>query len=247
MKTILTPVDFSPTSRKAVAYVGSIFEKEPVQLSLVYVATTGQASEAEIRKSFEQFEKDNLQKYSIPYSFKIVVGDNLLSEIKVICDDLRPFLVVMGINRSQLAQSLVKLTQSPILFIPENSDKASIKNIAYANDFNNIKASSALEPLLNLSRTFGAKVHIIHVCKDEVLTNDEAEASIEYYLDHVDHEYVSMKSSDFVKTIQEYLNDQDIDLLTILIRDHGNNDLRSQGQLIEQLVATAKVPVLSLV
>jgi nucleotide-binding universal stress UspA family protein len=248
MKTILVPIDFSTTSTKAVGYVENVFRNEDVTLELIYVSTTVRhLAENEIHESFKAFEKENLKKYELPYTFTVLSGDNLLEQIRRRCEEVHPFLVVMGTNRTQLAQSLVKLTQSPVLIIPENSDKSAIRKIAYANDFNSIKASSALEPLLNLSRAFGAKVHIIHVCKDEVLSNDEAEASIEYYLDHVDHEYVSMKSSDFVKTIQEYLKNQDIDLLTILIRDHGNNTLDTQGQLIEQLVANARVPVLSLV
>ena len=247
MRTILVPIDFSATSEKAVRYTEEIFVNEPVELRLIYVLpTSSDLAEAEVNKSFVKFEQDVLKKSELPYHFAIVKG-NLLDEIQRSIEHYRPLYVIMGTNKAELAKALVKLTDSPVMVIPEGSDRNKISTIAYANDFNNIRSSEALKPLLNLSRAFGAKVHIIHVCKDDAVLNDNAESTIEYYLDHVDHEYVYIRTDDFVKSIQDYARDKNIDLLALLIRDHGNNDTHSEGSLIEQLVAKAEVPVLSLV
>jgi hypothetical protein len=247
MKTILIPLDFSPTSAKAVEYVENVFRNEPVQLELIYVSSADDLIEAgTIIEAFEQFERDTLKKYDIPYSFDILKG-NLLDKIQETIILKKPFLVIMGTHKASLAKAIVKLTDSPVLIIPDKSAKKEIRNIAYANDFKNIKVSSALEPLLNLSRSFGAKVHVVHLNKDTVLPADEAESSIEYYLEHVDHEYVGIQTDNFVSTIQDYLKDQNIDLLAILIRDHGKNALHTEGALLEELVEKSNVPILSLV
>lgn len=247
MKTILVPIDFSTTSAKAIEYVENVFRNQPVQLELIYVSLTNDVSEKDrIYGLFKKFETDTLKRYQIPYSFNIVKG-NLLDKIQESITRIKPFLVIMGTHKSSLAKALVKLTDSPVLIIPDQSERKEIRNIAYANDFKNIKVSSALEPLLNLSRSFGAKVHIVHLNKEKVLPADEAESSIEYYLEHVDHEYVGMQSEDFVSTIKNYVKDQGIDLLAILVRDHGKNDLHTEGSLLEELVENADVPILSLV
>ncbi len=247
MKTILIPIDFSTTSAKAIEYVENVLRNQPVQLELIYVSLTDDVPERDrINGLFKKFETDTLKKYQMPYSFNIVKG-NLLDKIQESITSTKPFLVIMGTHKSSLAKALVKLTDSPVLIIPDQSERKEIRNIAYANDFKNIKVSSALEPLLNLSRSFGAKVHIVHLNKGQVLPADEAESSIEYYLEHVDHEYVGMQSEDFVGTIKNYVKDQGIDLLAILVRDHGKNDLHTEGSLLEELVENTDVPILSLV
>lgn len=250
MKTILIPVDFSSSSVKAIAYAGTVFHHEPIKFEIIYVKSpNGDISDASINDMFRQFEIAELKRINIPYSFHIVHG-NLLEKIQQSIAVLQPFLVIMGTNRSSLAKALVKLTDTAIVMIPEKSDKMEIKRIAFANDFHNIKASSALDPLLKLSQALKAQVHIVHVVNEKeeaVPVHDDAEASIEYYLDHVVHEYVGVKSDDIVKAINEYVDEQNIDLLAILIRDHGKNNLHSNGMLIEQLVEQSTVPILILV
>ena len=111
---------------------------------------------------------------------------------------------------------------------------------------NNIKVSSALEPLWNLAQSCNAMVHVLHLSKENSLPQDKAEGPLEYYLDRIRHEYVSVKSDDFVSAINTYAADKKIDLLSLLIRHHGSNDLHSRGQLVEQLLAKTNIPILSL-
>lgn len=247
MKTILVPIDFQNASEKALRYIENVFREKHVELQLVNVISADSKSkDDDIQKAFKDFEATALKNFALPYRFSIIRG-NLLEEIQRAIHFYKPSLVVIGTSGNALTKALVKLTDCPVMIVPASSKKTKIQNIVYANDFNEVKSSSAFEPLLDLSQAFHAKVHIIHINKDEHTTTDNAEVSLEYYLQLVDHEYASMKSEDFVAALQEYVKKEDIDVLSVLLRDHGQNARSSSGKLIEELVSKTEIPVLSLV
>lgn len=247
MKTILVPIDFQNASEKALRYIENVFVEKPVELQLVNVVSTdSKLNDEDIQRAFKDFEGKVLKNYPVPYRFSIIRG-NLLEEIQRAIHFYKPSLLIMGTTGTALTKALVKLTDCPVMIVPANSNKSKIRNIVYANDFNEVKSSSAFEPLLDLSQAFHAKVHIIHINKDEKTKPDGAEPSLEYYLQLVDHEYASMKSEDFVSALQDYVKKEDIDVLSVLLRDHGQNAISSSGKLIEELVSKTEIPVLSLV
>lgn len=247
MKKIIIPIDFSAASERATRYVESVFKGQPVQIELIYVAPSSvKTTDEQITSAFREFEKRVLKVSPVAYNFHILRG-SLLDEIQTAIHKYQPAYVIMGTAKASLAQALVKLTDCPVIIIPDIGTRSSIKTIGYANDFNDIKISKALEPLLDISHSFGAKVHIIHVSNDKKLTSDKAEAAIEYYLDGTNHEYVFINSDDIVGAIRDYVAKHNIDLLAVLIRDHGGNVLDSKGKLVEKLVADTEVPLLNLI
>jgi nucleotide-binding universal stress UspA family protein len=247
MKTILVPIDFQSASIRALRYIEDVFREIPVQLFLLNVMSADDPTDnKEIEKAFEKFEAKVLKNYPLRYRFEVTRG-NLLDEIQKAINLYKPSIVIIGTSGRNLSKAFVKLTDCPVMIIPETNSKSKIRNIAYANDFHAVRASSAFAPLLDLSQTFDAKVHIIHLNKDEKTEPDGAEAALEYYLELVDHEYASIPSTDFVTALQDYVHRENIDVLTVLLRDHGQNNLDTGGKLIEELVSKSDVPVLSLV
>lgn len=247
MKTILVPIDFKSASEKALEYVKSVFNEQPVELYLINVVPVqDKQSDEEIQEAFKKFEDKVLKNFPLTYRFSIIRG-SLLEEIQRAIHFYKPSMVIIGTSGTALTKALVKLTDCPVMIVPEHNNRSKIRNIVYANDFNTVKVSSAFAPLMDLSQAFDAKVHIIHINKDEYTSPDNAEASIEYYLQLVDHEYASMKSDNFVTALQDYVKNQDIDVLSVLLRDHGQNAISSHGKLIEELVSKTEIPVLSLV
>jgi nucleotide-binding universal stress UspA family protein len=247
MKSILVPIDFQGASLRALRYIEDVFSDVPVQLFLVNVVSPDDPRDnSEIRKAFEKFEAKVLRNYPLSYRFSVIRG-NLLDEIQEAIHLYKPSLVVIATSGRNLSRAFVKLTDCPVMIIPENNNRSAIRNIAYANDFNIVKASSAFAPLLDLSQTFEAKIHIIHLNRDQKGAPDAAEPSLEYYLQHVKHEYASIPSNDFVEALQDYAHRENIDVLSVLLRDHGQNKTGTNGKLIEELVSKSDLPVLSLV
>jgi nucleotide-binding universal stress UspA family protein len=247
MKSILVPIDFQSASIRALRYIADVFRELPVQLYLFNVLAPEDSTDTkEAEKAFARFESKILKDYPLNYNFFVARG-NLLEEIQKTIDLCKPSLVIIGTSGKNLSKAFIKLTNSPVMIIPENNNRKQIRNIAYANDFHALKASAALAPLLDLSQTFAAKVHIIHLNKDERAETDAAEPSLEYYLQLVDHEYASIPSRDFVTALNDYVHREDIDVLSVLLRNHGQNKNGTAGHLIEELVNNADLPVLSLV
>ncbi|MEM7110546.1 MAG: universal stress protein, partial [Bacteroidota bacterium] len=60
-------------------------------------------------------------------------------------------------------------------------------------------------------------------------------------------EYVYITSDDIEQSIMNFIKEKDIDVLTVLLRDHGGNQLESEGRLVKKIVTHSNVPVLNLV
>jgi nucleotide-binding universal stress UspA family protein len=246
MKKILIPIDFAASSVRAIKYAEAIFATQEAELVLLHIVTDSDGTVQKKSNEFAEFELLNLVSSKIPYSFTERRG-SILGEVQQAIHDIKPALVVIGLEGGSLSKAFLKLTDCPVILVPKINSSATIKNIAYANDFLNIKESSALKPLLQLAQTFAASVHIIHVNRENSTLQDSSEDAIEYYLNPVKHEYFSLNSEDIVGAIQRYINDKKIDVLTLLLRDHGTNDLHTKGKLVEQLVNNSSVPILSLI
>ena len=247
MKKILIPIDLSDASENAIDFVSDVFGDIKADLHLIHVKEENENLN-DIKAAFAALEENKLIPAGLTYDFEISPG-NLLDEIQTTINVEGPDLLVMGTrgaSGSKLSKALIKLTNCPVMLIPDNYHETKIKRIAYANDFQDIKDSSVLKPLLELSQAMKAKVYLLHINRDNNV-RDRAEASLEYYLDYVDHEYVCITNEDIEQAILDFIRKKKIDLLTVLLRDHGSNHLSSEGRLVKDLVKNSNVPVLNLV
>ena len=248
MQKILLPIDLSPASENAIDFIMDVFGSFRPHIHLIHVKRSDENLD-QIKMSFARFENTKLLPSRLEYEFEITKEGVLLSDIQSTIQAEKPDLLVLGtrgINGSTLSKALIKITDCPVMLVPENYKETKIKRIAYANDFHDIKNSAALKPLMNLAMLMKAKVYLLHINRDNK-TNDSAEASLEYYLDYVDHEYVCITSEDIEQCIMNFIKDKDIDILTVLLRDHGSNQLESEGRLVKNIVTHSNVPVLNLV
>lgn len=247
MKKILIPIDLSGASENAIDFVSDVFGDIRADLHLIHVKEENEKLD-DIKTAFTALENNKLIPTGVKYNFEIFPG-NLLDEIQTTINTEMPDLLVMGTrgaSGSKLSKALIKLSNCPVMLIPDNYHETKIKRIAYANDFKDIKDSTVLKPLLELSQAMKAKVYLLHINRDNNV-QDHAEASLEYYLDYVNHEYVCITSEDIEQAIMDFIREKKIDLLTVLLRDHGSNNLSSEGRLVKDLVRHSNVPVLNLV
>ncbi|MEM9859878.1 MAG: universal stress protein, partial [Bacteroidota bacterium] len=218
MQKILLPIDLSPASENAIDFIVDVFGALRPHLHLIHVKRSDENLE-EIKELFKQFEENKLIPSRLNYQFEITKKGGLLSDIQSTIEAESPDLLVLGtrgINGSTLSKALVKIIDCPVMLVPENYKETKVKRIAYANDFYDIKNSAALKPLMNLAMLMKAKVYLLHINRDN-RTSDNAEASLEYYLDYVDHEYVCITSEDVEQSIMNFIKEKKIDILTVLL------------------------------
>lgn len=254
LQKILIPIDFSPVALNAIRYANGILEKHLTEVTLVYVNTYEKPLKpSEIQSAFKAFEREALQHVTFYYKFKVLNG-NLLTELVNESKAREIDLVIMGTKGERasdlsLASALIRSVFCPVIVVPENFHKLHIRKIAFANDYRPIQSSEAIKPLWEFALEFRAKVYLLHINysrKEELVPADDAESTLEYYLQSLEHEYDYLESDDVELTIHQYIEENKIDLLVILSRDHGSNQLKSEGRLIAQLTAHAAVPILAL-
>jgi nucleotide-binding universal stress UspA family protein len=254
LRKILIPIDFSPVAVNTVRYASSILEKHLAEVVLVYVNTpASKMEEGVIKKLFKVFEASNLKEVSFYYDFVLMNGE-LLPELVHAAELFDAELIIMGTKENRqfdlsLASVLTRSVYCPVIVVPEKFNNRRIKKIAYANDYKPIRESFVFKPLWEFALEFRAKVYVLHVNQkrvEKLIPVDESESSLEYFLESIDHEWVYLTSDDMEFTINNYLKENNIDLLVILSRDHGSNQLESEGRLVSRLTAHAQVPILIL-
>ena len=157
MKTFFVPVVFQGASIRALRYIEDVFREKPVRLNLLHVISADNGPDKkEVEKEFQKFESKVLKDYTLPYELNIQRG-NLLDEIQKAINNTQPSMVIIATSGQKLSKAFVKLTNCPVLIVPENNNKSRIRNIAYANDFHEVKASAAFETLLDLCKNIAGR------------------------------------------------------------------------------------------
>ncbi|MBX2961513.1 MAG: universal stress protein [Cyclobacteriaceae bacterium] len=247
MKTILIPIDFQGDTTKQFKYIQQVFRNEPVSLELIYVADPAkQIVHDAIDTRFKTLEETVLKSSSIPYSFSIVKG-NIVEQLQDAIDRFKPSLLMIGVQGTRLIRSLVRLVNCPVYIIPHDTAVTTVQSILYAHDFNSIQDSSALQRLWELAKAHHSTVHVLHIVRDDAVTEDKGEPALEYYLDQIPHEYATVVSNNFVSAINTYIEKKQMDLLVLLLREHGHNANNSKGELVEELLTASNIPMLILV
>ncbi len=251
MKKILIPIDFSFAAENAIRYVNEIFREQDVEVSLVYIRSEKKSlTDTELNGLYSELHTELLSKTRLVCDFFIEDG-NLTDTVKKTIDTRSIDMVVVGTKGSleddiiSNASQIVKEVTCPIIVVPENVQPGNIKKIAYANDFKDIKDSSVFKPLWSIARAFKAKVYVVHIHRGAELT-DKEEDVIEYYLDNIDHEYVYISNENIEIALNDFILEKEVDLLVILPRNHGRNDLNAKGELLNNISNKTRVPVLAL-
>lgn len=254
LQKVLIPVDFTIVSENAIAYANGVLRHRPSEVIFVYVKPEDSVlTDTELELDFRSHYQNLLLKAPFTYSFKSTQGD-LLNELIKAKALFGADMIIMGTKGTlpsnvSLAASLVRLVYCPVIVVPQSYKVHRIQKIVFANDYRPIPYPEAIKPLWELGLDTRAKVFLLHVNlkRESVLLNDdESEGALGYYLDSLEHEYVYLSNENVELAIKDYLTHNEIDLLAILSRDHGSNQLKSERKLIAQLTAYSAIPVLVL-
>jgi nucleotide-binding universal stress UspA family protein len=168
-------------------------------------------------------------------------------------------MVIMGTSGVSEESILSKTNTSelvleadfPVLVIPKNAKSFRIKHIALVLGKEKIEDTEALQTLLDLARKFNAKVHVLTIENKPGSygysnIDVENESTLGYYLEnfYVDHTFI--RNPDLVEGIFSYVSKKDIDVITILPRNHIKEGEASEGQLTQMLTLHSKVPILAI-
>lgn len=247
MKTLLATSDFSTASLNAAKYAAELAAKSGSKLILLHVYHPPvMVSEGYIvTPSLEEMKEDsNTRLKSIADELNSIHGNVLnieylsrvglaADEIDLVATEKHVDLVIMGMQTSgQVAEKLfgstttsfLSRTKYPALSIHQNVKFGSVKKIAFASDYKEYHTKLP-DVLRDLTKLWGASIHIIHVFPEEVEIPSYNEAiagiKLDQMLEGIQHSFHAIVNKDVVQGINEYVTSNKIDLLVMTPRKHS--------------------------
>ena len=259
IKKILVPFDFTEPAIAALDYTLNFVGWEtPIEVVALYVSTS-EVSSADRKEAKENFAKiaNSLNRRTHFHPELMISEGDLTNSVLDARKRLDADLVIMGtLGDSSVEEhitntsELVLSADSAIITVPFGSEVKSPKDIALVLGKEEIERPKVLGLLLDIARSFNAKVHVLTIYKESIYGEkvlvETNEDTLEYYLEHFYAEHSFEKNQDIEKGILDYIEEKNIDLLAILPRNHAQKTKPSEGRLTKLLTLHSSVPVLTL-
>lgn len=248
---IIVPTDFSESANVALHYVADLTRGFPdKEVTFVHVADK---MSGEIEKKLNETKRE-FTALSEASCKAIFISGDLKTEILKYQEMNSQDLIIMGTegrndDDSSNGSEMALAADCPVMIIPKNKSIRPLKNIVLALDKDSIDDSLSLQALYNLAREKDATVHVLTVeteANGNFVSSEVNESVLDFYLETLDWKSVFPKNSDIEKGIEDYVKNNDIDLVAILPRNHAKNGQPSQGKLARALSLNSEVPVLTL-
>ena len=259
IKKILIPFDFTEPAILALDYaLKFVGYDKPIQVEAVYTSEV-EVCDADIEDTQANFKKTvaSLNKRTM-YEPKLeIVKGKLVDSIMTARKNHGADFIVMGTmgdsdveEHATNTSKVVLESDSPVISVPFGTEIEVPKEIALVLGKEEIEMPSVLSLLLDIARTFNAKVHVLTIYKESIYGEkavvETNEDTLEYYLEHFYSEHNFQKNQDIEKGILDYIEEKNIDLLAILPRNHARKTKPSEGRLTKLLTLHSTVPVLTL-
>jgi nucleotide-binding universal stress UspA family protein len=242
MKTILAPVDFSEVSYNACSYAAKLAEDIKAELVLLHVmevpVTVAEFPMSEavfdgmhMQKELEALEKKLLNEThnNVKITSKNIMG-SVEYEIKELCNNIKPLLVVMGTHSSDLLDRFfvgsttlysARHLRYPVVVVPPYTQYAPVKKIALASDLKDIYDVPVHE-IEMIVKAFNAGLEIFYIGKDQKTINRNAVVSLmlNNRLTALEPELHLIEDEDVLKGVESLVKAHNIDLLIIIPKKH---------------------------
>ena len=268
--TIIVATDFSKASLNAAAYAADLAVTAKKDLLLLHIVVLQVAfSEASLNLNIDELNRDAQQeldqlkddlrcraKGKLCINTLIRTG-TFFNELKTACDNIHPYLVVMGSQGTTVTERFVfgghtvyamKHLPWSLITVPLYVDKADIHNIGLACDFHNVADKLPAEALAKFSEIFQAKLHVLNVRHKG--TNQQQvqqeHAQLEQKLQAAHPEYHFVENDNIDAAIIEFASKQHLDLLVVLPKKHNILEMLTQKSHTRELVLKSHVPVMTI-
>ena len=254
ISTILIPFDFTEISLRALKYaVHYVGQDEHLKIMLAHVSN--EDTIADLKKAFQSSVEEYQKRLKNKIEW-VSVSRELIEALMQIQKKEHVDLIIMGTSGGTGSgptntSNFVLKADCPVLVIPSDFEEFRLKNIALVLGKEVIDDTQVLATLLAVSQRFNAKVHVITIeNRPESFgyskIDEKNENTIQYYLENFYSEHIFIENPDVVDGILNYATERDIDVITILPRNHTKNSEPSEGQLTELLTLHSPIPILAI-
>jgi nucleotide-binding universal stress UspA family protein len=269
MQTILVPTDFSDNAKNALDYAAQLAKRLNASVVLLhaYMLPTPVSevpyvmlNAEEMQKENERIARDAVDKIKATYGIdatSIVRLGFPTDEIDAVIEDQPIDLIVMGMKgkgalekmMGSTTTSAIKKIKKPILVVPEHAVYNDIKQITYATDFSYTVGFHVYDLLLELIKTFNAKLHIVHVQKkaeEQTVTGSTGMTQLDPAFKAIPYEFHIVTDSAVKHGIESYLQEHRTDLLVMVTHGHSFLERLFGKSHTKAMVYDTHVPLLVL-
>lgn len=274
MKKILLTTDFSSNANQAVEYAMQLFKYEAREFYVLNVLKASSFISDDLMSMkptsnlYNQLidsVKIKLDKYldsikskhnNILHEFiPIVDYDNLVAAVNQIVDKYDIEIVVMGTKgASNVVKKLIGSNtmhvmqgcEAAVLAIPDNYKYSPIEKVLFTSNYENEYCPKDLNVLLSLVEHHDYQVDILHVSNQESLTveQEQVKKSLSNCFKNASFQFVEIAEGGFLTTIEEYVENQGIDLFAMVNRKHGFWESLFAEQKLEKVAYKINMPLL---
>lgn len=271
---ILVPTDFSLCSKNALTFAAKIAKKMNAKLILMHafqvpVSSMDAGAEAyfsesmtniqdQIKKEFDIFKETPPELKDVEHEI-LIKNDLTKNAILSTCESSGCKLVVMGTHGARgldeiligsNTYSVMKESDIPVLAIPISAQITDIQKIAFAGDYKSIEDKNVLQTLIELTQAFNAEINVVHIDADENegLSDEKINEAkkFEQYFKRVRHTYHFIQTPNIEVGLENYAQNNNVDLIALIPRKHKFLDNLSQKRISKKLAFHSKVPILAL-
>lgn len=270
MRKIILATDFSDFARAAADFAIELFGKEDTEYILLNSYHEGRTgtnvvisvndflrknSIIELERELELFQK----KYDGKINMKYISYYGTVSKaINTIYDEEGASFAVTGTKGANGLETFIMGSNTldavnevniPLLVVPSGVDVKIPKKFALAADYKKVEDISILNSMKELAEIVDASVDVIHVQNDNhKATVEEAMEGLDvhYALSGITHDYHTINNASVVNGIDGYVKENDVELLTLIPRQHGFFERIFNKSITAEMAKLADVPLLIL-
>ena len=270
MKKIIVATDFSPAAFNAAVYAANMAMAINADIVLlhvygipvVYSEVPTAVNAEEIREGAEinmtEFKEQLRQKTGdkVQISMDIRMG-TFYHELKVVCEYILPYTVVMGSQGTTATQRLlfgshavhaIKHLNWPLITVPPHASFSAIKKIALACDLNKVVDNTPIDEIKMLVEDFHAELHVLNTGKEKVFDPEIVFESgmLQEMLEDLKPVYDFVSSDNTDEGILKFAQENKIDLLLVLPKRHSFLEALIHKSHSKHFVLHSHIPVMAL-
>ncbi len=250
MKRILLPTDFSDNAWNAIAYAMDYFVHEECLFFILHTYTPTlyrpdyilggpsfsaipdkgvEIAQAGLEKTVADIKKKHPNK---KHRYKTISAFNILTdEIQEVTQREQIDLIIMGTQGATGAKEVIMGTHTvhvirkasiPVLAIPYGYSYTEVRTIVFPTDFTTSYDSGALQYLVDLTKIKKAKLIVLHVKEEYVLSEEQEENKkvLAKFIDSIPHTFEEVKGQLMPNAIHHYAEKNKSGLLAMINRKH---------------------------
>jgi nucleotide-binding universal stress UspA family protein len=276
MKKILVPTDFSATAEKALNYAIQLAKRTNAQIVVLHVAELldpDYDTEPEAILNYNDKEISHLNYLLIKaqahieldeklHSVALLYNGKVVDSIKTVAEKYNIDMIVMGTQGKHNLRTnifgtrtaeVIAATTVPVIAVPESYEWTEPKNILLAMNEQN-DSENVLAPVFSIANAFAASVSTVIFSDEdanpvELLEDEYVMQEVKYRINRSfgrNVEALHIEGTDFSKTMQEFITEQDVDMLVMITHKRSFLETLFASSMTKKMAYHTKVPLLSL-